>query len=149
VGYLGILGIFAMGWLYSYGFSAPFATEILIHLHPNNLLITTLIGATGALFANVMFYFFSEKVFHKDIQSLDPSHPLKKMHTALRKKVKHPFLKVGTFILGAFMISSPLPDDIGITMLSGINAIHDRTFTLLCFALHWIGIYLILTIRFL
>jgi uncharacterized membrane protein YdjX (TVP38/TMEM64 family) len=52
------------------------------------------------------------------------------------------------YILWSFaglLIASPLPDEIGVTLVSGLTEIRLRTFAALCFVLNTIGILIILT----
>jgi hypothetical protein len=47
--------------------------------------------------------------------------------------------------VGGLLIASPLPDEIGVMLLSSITEIDSRRFGLLCFALNAAGIFLILS----
>lgn len=146
LGNLSYIGIFIAGILFAFGFTAPFAVGFFIGLNPPNLLLAGIIGGTGALAADV-FIFHAIKVSFND-----EFNRLKKTYLFVRAKNtfnKLPFEKIKLYLMYAFagiLIASPLPDELGITLLAGLTQIKARVLALLSFILNTFGILVLLAL---
>ena len=98
-------------------------------------------GACGAAIVDYILLSFVRNGVERDVEGL--------MKPALRRKVislfHFGFLKWVVIVLGAFMIMSPLPDEIGIALL-GFSKIRPRHLFLLTFVLHFFGIWALVSV---
>ncbi|MDD5061043.1 MAG: hypothetical protein PHN44_02025 [Candidatus Marinimicrobia bacterium] len=136
----GYLGAFLAGIFFVSIFTVAPATLALYLLasYLNPIEISLLAGA-GAIFGDlVIFKVFKDGVF-KEIAPLFDKFP-KRSFFKRDGTVRNLIL----FVLGSFIIMSPIPDEVGIGLL-GLSRIKIWQFALLSFALNSIGIYLIVS----
>jgi len=142
VGNLGYLGAFFVGIFFVSTFTVAPAAVVLFHLastlHPIELALFAGLGAVAGDF--IIFRFVKDKVteelsplFH----SIGGAHVHKLFHT--------PYFAWFIPIIGAIIIASPLPDEIGVSIL-GISKMKTWQFLLLSFFLNAVGIFIIVTI---
>lgn len=142
---LGLVGAFIAGGL--------FVSSLTVSLGAVTLGMFTEIfppwqlGIVGGLGATVVdfltFRFLRNQVFHQIkpvTEHLKEGWLLKIYHFLNNNK----FLSWSLVILGALIIASPLPDEIGIAMM-GISQIKPSHFLLITFLLNSLGIFLLLS----
>lgn len=141
---LGYLGIFIAGILYSYGFTATPAAAILLALaSEGNIMLAVFIGGLGALVSDILIFLFVRHSLMDEIRQLGD----KKIMRILAEKQKSIFGRLSKYILpvfAGFMIASPLPSEIGISMMAGIKGISIPKFLVIAYVLHSMGILVIL-----
>ena len=99
------------------------------------LLTVALIGAFGAVIGDlVIFYFFRNHVAN-DLEALLRYGKRK----TLKLVFKNPVIRWFAVIIGALIIASPLPDELGIAMM-GISKIKYQTFLPISFVFNFLGI---------
>jgi len=137
-GSFGAIGILIAGILYAYAFTVAPATALIIFFanHYNPILVS-FIAAVGAMIGNLIIFNYFKKGLPDEIENL-----IKKTKIEKLKKSKFKWLVPG---IGGLIISSPLPDEIGISLL-GIAKFKTNTFMLLSFILQFIGILILTTI---
>lgn len=131
---------FLIGFLFSLTFTAAISTSVFIllsHTSQNPLLIAV-IGGLGSICANGLVYRFFNKEILADIEFLEPRSAKHVAHKIMHSKL---FVSLIPYI-AALTLLSPLPDEIGILLLSGSKLKYTRFF-LLSFGLHTIGILFI------
>ncbi len=144
---LGYFGTFIAGMFYAYGFTAGPATAVfLLNSKAQDFLLSGLAGGFGALVSDLLIFKFIRITFTDEIELLANEKIFVKMRSNLS-----PFLKKYLLpFLAAFVIASPLPDEIGVTMMATSRNISTKQFILLSFLLNALGIFAILHIgRFL
>ncbi len=133
------VGSFIGGIFFTSIFTAAPATVVLGEIaSENSPYWTAFFGACGALVGDYL-------IFRLVRDSLSEH-----MHYAFRSIKKNRFIatlkirKFGWFssIIGAIIIASPLPDEIGLTLM-GLSKVKTSTFIPLSFALNFVGILLI------
>lgn len=137
-----IVGSFVAGIFFTSVFtitaSAVILVEIAKHTDP---LIVALFGAFGALIGDLaLFTLVKDKVTKNVdvlIQKASHGHPVAIFHLE--------FLKWLNPILGAIVIASPLPDELGLALL-GFSKLKPSTLVIILFVMNGIGIYLIANI---
>lgn len=144
----GYFSTFIGGILFSFGFSAPFGLGILLEsgkeVHP---LLGAIVGGIGALCTD--FFLFQTARWtsiHDELHRLRDTRVVQYVHGLLHHESISERMR--EYILWSFaglLIASPLPDEIGVTLVSGLTEIRLRTFAALCFVLNTIGILIILT----
>lgn len=141
MGNFGIIGILVSGILFGYAFTAAPATASLISFtNYYNPIIIALIGATGTMIGDLLIFNFFKKGLPEEIETI-----IKKTKIEKIKKSKFKWLIPG---ISGFIIASPLPDEIGISLL-GVTKFNTTKFMILAFTLNFIGILIITTIAWL
>lgn len=136
-----IIGSFVAGILYASASTTAFGIFILLGLSKNlpAIEIAIFAGLGGAVADFVIFRFFKAGLF-SEIRPI--YNNLGGQH--LTKFMRHRFLKWSLPIIGAVIIASPFPDEIGIGLM-GLTKIKNYQFALLCLALDIVGIFLLVS----
>ncbi|MBI2632685.1 hypothetical protein HYW75_06795 [Candidatus Pacearchaeota archaeon] len=140
---LGYLSIIFSGVLFSFGFTTPFAVGIFLSLNPENILLASLLGGIGAMISDIFIFKIIKFSFIDEFKLLEKTKPLKKIISLIDNNIAH---KIKIYLLYAFagiIIASPLPDEIGVTMLAGLTKIKIRKLALISFIFNTIGILLL------
>lgn len=143
---LNYLGVFIAGILGAFSFTAPLAVAFFLLAGSEvNILTATIIGATGALIADMLIFEFVKFSLLHEIHSLAARQPVfwilsqfKRIPYALRKQI--------SIIVACIVIASPFPDEIGIALLAVFTRIHEKAFALVTFILDATGLFVILYI---
>ena len=147
---IGYLGVFIAGILLSFGFTAPFSIGFFITLNPENIILSGIVGAFGAMISNLIIFSLVKLSFKKEFTSLEKSAEkvkiIKKIENAFKKgingKIRHYLMYV---FIGIF-VASPLPDEIADILLVGFIKIKPLFLAIFSFILHFIGIVILLWI---
>ena len=140
---LGYVSTFFAGIFYPYSFTAAPATAILLILSgEQNILLAGLIAGFGALIGDLIIFKFIRYSFADEIKKLSQERALKRLNRKIPKLCKKYLLPV----IAAIIISSPLPDEIGVSLLAASRSISTRFFSLLSYVLNTAGIFIILLI---
>lgn len=138
--------IFFAGALFSFGFTTPFAVGFFVTAHPDNLLFAIFIGAVGAVFSDLLILRWVRFSFKDEFDRLKRTRVVRTVH----KAIIHTFGTKGSqwllYFVAGLVIASPLPDELGVTMLGGLTSIHPRLFALLSFCFNSFGIYVMFLI---
>ncbi len=136
----GYFGSFLAGIFFVYGFTAAPATAILLILaKEQNIFLAGFIAGFGALLGDLLIFKFIRHSFADEIEELSKEEIV----TAITKKIP-PILKNYLLpVIGGFIIASPLPDEIGISILTA-STISTRTFSIMSYILNTAGIFAIL-----
>ena len=134
---LGYFGTFASGALYTYGFTSPPATALLLLLaEQQNPILAALLGGLGSLFSDIFIFKTIKYSFKEEI----------KLFAKERKKSLKFIPNYLLTILGALIIASPLPDELGISLFAFNKKISTKNLLLMSYSLNTIGIFIILLI---
>ncbi len=141
VGSLGYLGAFMTGVFFVSTFTVAPAAVVLFHLatmlHPVEI---ALLAGVGAMVGDyIIFRYMKDHVFAELL-------PLARKAQTPRLKIlfKSPYFAWILPVVGAFLIASPLPDELGVSML-GMSKVKKWQFFLLAFVLNTVGIFLIVS----
>lgn len=138
-GKLYILQSFCAGLFFTSVFTTAPAITVLAKLGvAHTPAIVALIGALGSLLGDlIIFHFVRTRV------SSDISYLLSKAKT---RRVRHlfarPFARLSLGFLGALVVASPLPDELGLALL-GLSGIQTRWFVSVSYIFNAAGIYAI------
>ena len=144
LGHLEYAGVFISGLLFSFGFSTPFATAIFIILKPENIILTTLIAGTGALISDLIIFKFVKFSFEEEFEELRKERPFLFIKQRMNSNLHPVHVNYLTMIFAGILLASPLPDEAGITILSGISKINLLKLAILSFIFKTIGIFILL-----
>jgi hypothetical protein len=141
---LGNLGILISGFLTSLGFAAPFGFGLLIKMNPQNILFASLIGGLGATIADLLIFKTIKFSFMDEFKRLEKTKLIREIEHIV-KKDKHVLIRhYLMYIFAGIMIATPLPDEIGVSMLAGLTTIKPIKLALIGFILHTLMIFLLL-----
>jgi len=138
-GELGYIGAFIVGIFFVSTFTVAPAIVILFHLADTSLhpIEVALLAGLGAMIGDyVLFRFMRDRVF----EELGPIFR-KLQHPGIKDLFASPFFVWLGPLFGAFLIASPLPDEIGVSLL-GLTKIKKWQFFAVTFVLNSIGIFL-------
>ena len=131
-----IIGTFVSGMLFSYAFSvAPAGVALVQIARASSIFWTAFFGALGSVAGDMIIYRFVRDRVSEDfayLLDLAPAHRIKAIFHKRMFRWVIPFL-------GALLIATPLPNEIGVTLL-GLSKMKSRYFLLLSFSLNFIGI---------
>ena len=145
LGYMNYLGAFIGGVLFSFGFTAPFATAIFLKLVPNNIFITALIGGFGALISDLLIFKFIKISFEGEFKKLRKEKPFLYIHQ-LEKRFNPKIIHYLTFAFVGILFASPLPDEAAVMILAGLSKINIKTLAIISFVFNSFGIFILLII---
>lgn len=136
VGGFALIGGFLAGMFFVSVFTVAPAAAVLIELfRANSLLEVALAAAAGGLLGDwVMFRFLRDHIA-ADLAYLARRSPLRRLLAVFRLKCFHWL----TPLVGALIVASPLPDEIGLALM-GISGLRTALFLPLSFGLNFLGI---------
>lgn len=138
---LGYFGTFLAGFLYAYSFTAaPAASILLILAEEHSLLSAWLTAGFGALLGDLTIFYFVRHVFSVEVQKLSKERFVKAAGKTMPSRV-------GKILLGfsaCLFIASPLPTEIGVSLLALIRNVSPREFSAIVGILHTAAILVIL-----
>jgi len=135
----GILASFSAGIFFTSTFTIAPASVAIANLAEHvPLPMLALWGGLGAMCGDLILFFFIRDRFAEDLRKAFPStarkHFLNSFHFG--------FLKWLSPVVGALIIASPLPDELGISLL-GMSKVRTSVLMPISFVMNFIGIYLI------
>lgn len=141
----GYISVFIAGLLFAYGFTAPFAVGALVAIAPEiNVFVGALIAGMGAFISDVLIFSFVKMSFSDEFEKLKVSRFIFWLKEKFDGHFSEEVRKYLLWIFAGFLIASPLPDEFGVTLLSGFTQMNQKVFYLLAYSLNTIGIFLIL-----
>ena len=136
----GYLSMFISGVFYAYGFTAAPAIAFIVILSKRlNLFAAGIVGGLGALLGDFLMFEFIRFSFKDEIEKLSKERIVLWTGTHIPAKIKRYLF----LLLAAVMIASPLPDEIGVSLMAASN-ISPRNFTWIDYLLNTSGIFVIL-----
>jgi len=140
---LGYLGTFAAGIGFAFGFTAAPATAVLLVIAKDqNILLAGLIAGFGALVSDLMIFKFIRFTFAGEIKCLSKEKMVRRLNRRIPKMVRKYVLPV----FAGFIIASPLPDELGVSLLAASKTLSTRVFSIISYLLNTAGIFVILAL---
>ena len=140
---LGYFGTFLAGVFFTYGFTAAPATAILLILsNEQNIFFAGFIAGFGALVGDLIIFKFIRYSFADEIDKLSKEKAINRLNNKIPNLLKKYFVPV----LAGLIIASPLPDEIGVSLLATSRSISTKFFSILSYVLNTAGIFIILLI---
>jgi hypothetical protein len=138
----GYIGAFLGGMMFTSVFTvAPGALLLIILSQTHTIFSLSIIGGIGALCADYIIASLLASKANDDIKFLSKKDGIMKMIALLRHS-RYRFLAT---IIGAMIVISPLPDELGLSLM-GFSNMHRLSFLLITFVLNAAGIYILLSI---
>jgi uncharacterized membrane protein YdjX (TVP38/TMEM64 family) len=143
---LGYFGTFISGAMTAFGFTAPIGIGLLSKIIPENIFIATIIAGLGAMLIDLVIFNTIKFSFTDELKRLEKTKAIKEIEKIVKKnkhvKVVHYLL----YILAGLVIVTPIPDEVGVSMLAGLTTINPFKFALISFCLHNIAFFFILNV---
>jgi hypothetical protein len=142
IGDLGYLGAFITGIFFVSTFTVAPASVVLFYLAKElaPLEVALFAGLGGVVGDYVIFRFLKDRVF----EELKPVF-MRLGGVRLSHLISTPFFAWSAPVLGAIIIASPLPDEIGVGLL-GISKLKNWQFLILSLVLNSLGILIIISL---
>lgn len=130
---------FLAGIFYTSLLTAPIAMAMLLVIaSTNNPILTALVAGVGAAFGDLVIVTFFRRGLAKDVDMISHELHIRRINNFLKKWK----LDSITPLLGAIIIASPLPDELGLLLL-GASKLKYYQLAILTYALNTAGILLI------
>lgn len=130
------IGSFIAGIFFTSVFTlAPASIALAVLSHTTPPTVVAFWGALGAMLGDLFLFLFIRDVFAEDIEGFISVKKFKKLLT----KSHFALLKLITPVLGALIIASPLPDELGIALL-GLSEIRTIYLMPIAFIMNYLGI---------
>ena len=127
------------GVLYTSFLTSPISVAMLIILaQENNPVVTALLAGVGAVLGDLLILRFFREKLSSDLNMVSKQLQLKKVNSFLQKYR----LDFAIPLIGAIIIASPFPDELGLIML-GISKLRYQEIALISYILNTAGILLI------
>lgn len=127
------------GVLYTSFLTSPISVAMLIILaRENNPVVTALLAGVGAVLGDLLILRFFREKLSSDLKLVSRELQLQKINRFLQKV----HLDFMIPLLGAIIIASPFPDELGLIML-GISKLRYQEIALISYILNTAGILLI------
>ena len=136
---MGVLGSFIGGLFFTSIFTTAPAIVVLGEIgRAENLIVVGLVGAMGSVIGDIIIFYLFKNHVAKDIENILKMNRRNRFWGLIRSKS---FRWVGITV-GALIISSPLPDELGIALM-GFSRMENRLFVPVYFGFNFLGIVLI------
>lgn len=145
-GDLGYLGVLIAGIFLAFGFTAPLSVGFFITFSAENIWIAAVIGALGALLADLLIFNLIKVSFMDEFRRIEHTKIAKETSYLLEASFGHKIKIYLMYLFAELLIASPLPDEAGITMLAGLTKIRQSVLGIMSFSMHFIGILVLLNI---
>lgn len=140
---LGILGVFFAGIFYSYAFTSATATAVLLILGSHtNIYVGAFLGGLGALASDVLILRIIQRGFKDEVNRLRHEWFVLWIGNLIPRWCRRELLS----LLGAMVIASPLPDELGVTLLAVSQHLTMRRFMLISYIANTTGILTMLAL---
>lgn len=140
------LGIFIAGLFFSFGFSTPLAVGFFVVAEPSNIFLAAILGGAGALISDLFIFKMIRFSFMDEFKRLEKSKAVKEIHILLNTRFLSKFKNYLLFVFAGIVIASPLPDELGVTMLAGMTKIKTIWLAIISFCFNTLGILIMLLI---
>lgn len=141
---LGQFGVFISGVLTSLGFTAPLGIGLLTKITHQNILFAALIGGLGATVADLLIFKAIKFSFVDEFKRLEKTRIIQKIEKIVKKNRHVLIVHYLLYIFAGIVLATPLPDEIGISMLAGLTTIKPMKLAIIGFLVHSIAIFFII-----
>lgn len=141
----GYVGTFFAWFFYTSGFTAVPATTILLLLSSEQgFFLTWIIASIGAVLGDVALILFVKHSFSDEIDKITEESTVLRWISLLSQEIAGKYYKHLLPMIAGILISSPLPTEVWITLMSWMKKLSFRYFVSIVWILHIIGIFVIL-----
>ena len=138
-------GVAIAGFLFSFGFTTPFAIGAFVTMNPSNIFLSAIVGGFFAMLADLTIFGIVRMSFMNEFRKLGrtkTARTLSSFNPTFSKKIKHYLL----YAFAGIVIASPLPDELGVSMLAWLGRIKPLPLAIITFVANTIGIFVMLNL---
>jgi len=137
---IGVLSAFIAGMFFTSIFTTAPAIVALGEVSLlQGIFYTSFFGAAGSVVGDLIIFRFVRDRFSKHVTEITTHQSIwRRFHLLFRRR----FFRWITFLVGGFILASPLPDELGIAIL-GFSKMRIKYFVLLSFVFNFFGIIVI------
>ncbi len=134
------------GVLYSFGFTSAFATGAFLSMKVSvtEALVLAAAGGLGSLFTDYTILKLVRLSFQEEFKNLRQTTAMRFAAKEFRKRIPAKVREYLLLLIAAFFIASPLPDEIGVSLIAGLTDLREKAFAVVSFLLNAAGILVIL-----
>lgn len=141
----GYFSILLAGLLFSYGFTTPLAIGFFVTLAPEvNPFLAAPLAALGALTADLIIFEWIRSDFQDEFNRLSMTRIFRGLAVLFHRHIKETLKPYFLWTCAGLIIASPLPDEFGVSLISGFTRINERKFMILSYLFNMTGIFVIL-----
>ena len=140
------IGVFIAGLFYSFGFTAPFATGFFLTIAHSKPLLFAIFGGLGALLADLFIFHIVRVSFMDEFTRLEHTKGFRWFERLLYRAVPVKLHTLLLFLVAFVFIASPLPDEIGVTLIAGFTSISHKGLAVVSFLANSLGIFVFLSV---
>jgi uncharacterized membrane protein YdjX (TVP38/TMEM64 family) len=108
------------------------------------MLVTWVIASIGAILGDVVLILLVTYSFEDEIQQINEESIILHSISSFAQKIAGKYYKHLLPMIAAILISTPLPTEVGITLMTGLKSLKFRYFISIISLLHIVGIFVIL-----
>lgn len=143
----GYISALLAGFLFAYGFTTPIAVAFFITIAPEtNAFIAAPIAGLTACASDLLIFRFIRSSFGDEIAKIKRSQAFRKITILFKSHLHFTLQKYTIWVLAGAIIASPLPDEFGVSLLSGFSNINQKVFIPISLFFNTTGIFIILTL---
>ena len=105
-----------------------------------------IIGGLGAMISDLLIFKFIRVSFEDEFKNIEKEKISKNIEKIIDYRFGNKLRIYLMYIFAGILIASPLPDEIGVIMLSGLTKINVKMLSILGFILNTLGILILLYI---
>lgn len=142
----GYASVFLAGMFYSFGFTSPFAVAHFVEISAQvSPVPAAFLGGLGAAVTDMGIFAFVSVSLHEEFRRLRSTAIVQRIyvlmhHETLSERVQRAL----QWTFASVIIASPLPDEVGMSLIAGLTNLESRRVTAMCFLLNSAGILIIL-----
>lgn len=142
----GYLAVFIAGLLFSFGFTSPFGIAIFATVaHDVDPFIASLVGGLGAFLSDLCILQFVRFSLDDEIGKFKTTRFFGYFHSVMHHRyISERMRQYFLWSIAGLVIASPLPDELGVTMISSASDIRKSAFSVLCLVFNTLGILVLL-----
>lgn len=141
------ISIFLAGFLFAYGFTAPFAVGFFVSLASQvNIFIAAPLAGIGALIGDLMIFQFIRTSFQNEFDRLKFTWLFQKIRILFDDHFSDKLKRYILWSISGLLIASPLPDEFGVSLISGLTTVDKKIFSAISYLLNTVGILVILAL---
>lgn len=139
----GYIGVFVAGMFFVSIFTAaPAAVILLTFSETLPMILVAAVAGVGSVLGDAIILSFISDHIDKSVTLISGEKGIKKVIRLLR----HTKYKFFLTVIGAIVVASPLPDELGLTLM-GVSKIKPLTFIGISLVLNTLGIWILLSVR--
>lgn len=143
----GYVSIFLAGCLFSYGFTTAFAIGMFLAVGDQvDILYAAPLAALGALLSDLLIFRFIRSEFQDEFDRLKMTRPVLALQIFLKEHLRPKAQVYLSWVVGGIIIGSPLPDELGVSLLSGFSQMNQKVFVAIDYFCNLSGIAIFLAL---